>query len=432
MSIGVPTNKISRLARAMIPRELATWSIAAIMLAALEGGLAGVVLKSVFDGQAATLWVNLAVAMVVGAPAFANVLSFLFVALGHGRDKVRLMSLSISGCGLGLLLMAASPVSPLGLWMFTIGMILARVFWSGVVTLRASVWRMNFSRDVRARITSRLMTASALVMGLASALIGFWLNDYPLAFRWIYPLAALIGLLTAWVYRRTRIRGSRQLLQDEQQSKSLNTGRFTAMLAILRRDRDFRNYMLAMMLFGSGNLMLMAPLIVVINEHFDFPRLQQVMITSSIPLVMVAISITFWAKLLDSRHILAYRARHSWSFVLALACFAWAAISSNTVGFWLGSVLLGIAYGGAVLGWNLGHNDFSDDQDSALYMGIHVTLTGIRGLFMPTVGVLVYQALNTINPALGPRALLLPFALVVSGAILFVVLAHRESIQTQS
>ncbi len=424
-----PRAGISRLAKAMIPRELATWSTAAIMLAALEGGLAGVVVKSVFDGQASALWVNLAVALVVGAPAFANVFSFLFVAYGHGRDKVRLMSLSISGCGLGLLLMAASPVSSFGLWMFTAGMILARVFWSGVVTLRASVWRMNFSRDVRARITSRLMTASALVMGLVSALIGFWLNHQALAFRWIYPLAALIGLLTAWVYRKTRVRGSRRLLRDEQQSRSQGVGRFTAMAGILKRDRKFRNYMLAMMLFGSGNLMLMAPLIVVINEHFSLPRLDQVLITSSIPLVMVAISVIFWAKLLDSRHILEYRALHSWSFVVALASFAYAAISGDTMGFWLGSVLLGIAYGGAVLGWNLGHNDFSNDKDSNAYMGIHVTLTGIRGVVMPTLGVLLYQGLNALNPDLGRLALLLPFTLVVAGAISFVVLArqHRQS-----
>lgn len=410
----------------MIPREMATWSTAAIMLAALEGGLAGVIVKSIFAGQAAPIWVNLAVAMVVGAPAFANILSFVFAALGHGRDKVKVMSYSMSGIGLGLLFMAIAPINATGLAVFTFGLVLSRVFWAGVVTLRASVWRMNFSREVRGRITSRLMTASSLVMAISSALIGYWLNDHPLAFRWIYPLAAIVGLVIAWVYRKTRIRGGHRLRKDENQSNSGQLGRLSAMLGILRKDPAFRHYMLAMMLFGSGNLMLMAPLIVVINEHFDLPRLQQILITSSIPLLMVAISLTSWARLIDGKHILEYRAIHSWSFVLALGSFALAAISGNTTGFWIGSVILGIAYGGAVLGWNLGHNDYSDNKDSTLYMGIHVTLTGIRGLLMPMVGVLVYQWLNTINPELGPKALLLPFGLVVSGAVLFVLLAQQH------
>ena len=417
---------ISNLARAMIPREMVTWSTAAIMLAALEGGLAGVIVKSIFAGQASPIWVNLAVAMVVGAPAFANILSFVFAALGHGRDKVKVMSYSMSGIGLGLMFMAIAPINSTGLVVFTLGLVLARVFWAGVVTLRASVWRMNFSREVRGRITSRLMTASSLVMAISSALIGYWLNDHPLAFRWIYPLAALVGLVIAWVYRKTRIRGGHRLRKDENQSNSEQSGRLSAMLGILRQDPAFRHYMLAMMLFGSGNLMLMAPLIVVINEHFELPRLQQILITSSIPLLMVAISLTSWARLIDGKHILEYRAIHSWSFVLALGSFSAAAISGNTAGFWVGSIVLGIAYGGAVLGWNLGHNDYSDNKDSALYMGIHVTLTGIRGMLMPTVGVLVYQWLNSINPALGPKALLLPFGLVVSGAVLFVLLARQH------
>ncbi len=417
---------ISNLAKAMIPREMATWSTAAIMLAAIEGGLAGVIVKSIFAGQAPPLWVNLAVAMVVGAPAFANILSIVFASLGHGRDKVRVMSISMSGIGVGLLFMAIAPITSSGLVIFTLGLILARVFWSGVVTLRASVWRMNFSREVRGRITSRLMTASSLVMAVSSGLIGFWLNDHPLAFRWIYPLAAMVAVLIAWVYRKTRIRGGHRLIKDEQEDGAEQSGRWSAMLKILKQDLDFRKYMLAMMLFGSGNLMLMAPLIVVVNEHFDLSRLEQILITSSIPLLMVAASLTAWGKLLDGRHILEYRALHSWSFVLALGSFAVAAISGYEEGFWIGSIILGIAYGGAVLGWNLGHNDFSGNKDSALYMGIHVTLTGLRGLFMPTVGVLVYQALNAINPELGPKALLLPFALVVSGALLFVLLAQQH------
>lgn len=418
---------VSKLARAMIPREMVTWSTAAIMLAALEGGLAGVIVKNIFAEQASPIWVNLAVAMVVGAPAFANILSFVFATLGHGRDKVKVMRYSMCGVSLGLLLMAVASINSTGLLVFTFGLILARVFWAGVVTLRASVWRMNFSREVRGRITSRLMTASSLVMAISSGLIGYWLNDYPLAFRWIYPFAAVVGLVIAWVYRKTRIRGGHRLRNDEKQSSSEQPGgRLNAMVSILRRDPAFRHYMLAMMLFGSGNLMLMAPLIVVINEHFDLSRLQQILILSSVPLFMVAISLTSWARLIDGKHILEYRAIHSWSFVLALGSFALAAISGNAAGFWVGSVILGIAYGGAVLGWNLGHNDYSDNKDSTLYMGIHVTLTGIRGMLMPTVGVLVYQWLNSINPALGPKALLLPFGLVVSGALLFVLLAQRH------
>ena len=58
---------------------------------------------------------------------------------------------------------------------------------------------------------------------------------------------------------------------------------------------------------------------------------------------------------------------------------------------WAGSVLLGVAYAGSNLGWNLGHNDFASVGRAQHYMGVHVTLTGVRGAIGPPVGILIYN-----------------------------------------
>ena len=84
-----------------------------------------------------------------------------------------------------------------------------------------------------------------------------------------------------------------------------------------------------------------------------------------------------WARRLDAAHILDYRARQAWSFVLAVGLFAVATIAGQSWLFWVGALALGAAFAGGKLGWNLGHNDFASDDQSTLYMGIHVTLTGI-------------------------------------------------------
>ncbi|HET6565401.1 MAG TPA: hypothetical protein VFG52_08310, partial [Xanthomonadales bacterium] len=80
---------------------------------------------------------------------------------------------------------------------------------------------------------------------------------------------------------------------------------------------------------------------------------------------------------------------------------------------------------GGHLGWNLGHNDFTSDANAAQYMAVHVSLTGLRGIFMPLVGIGFYQWLSHYWPSLAPQALWLPFILSVSGAGWFVLL-HRE------
>jgi hypothetical protein len=86
---------------------------------------------------------------------------------------------------------------------------------------------------------------------------------------------------------------------------------------------------------------------------------------------------------------------------------------------WAGAVLLGAANAGANLGWNLGHNDFASIGRAQHYMGVHVTLTGLRGGIAPPLGVLAYMGLEHWHPGSGRYALVLPVALTTTGALGF-------------
>jgi hypothetical protein len=52
-------------------------------------------------------------------------------------------------------------------------------------------------------------------------------------------------------------------------------------------------------------------------------------------------------------------------------------------------------------------------------MALHVTLTGIRGLLAPPVGILLYHALENWRPGAGAWALLMPLLLIAAGAVEF-------------
>jgi hypothetical protein len=86
---------------------------------------------------------------------------------------------------------------------------------------------------------------------------------------------------------------------------------------------------------------------------------------------------------------------------------------------WFGALLLAIAYAGANLGWNLGHNDFASVGRAQHYMGVHVTLTGVRGAIAPPAGILIYQLLEWWRPGTGVYSLVLPLLFVTIGAMGF-------------
>lgn len=59
-------------------------------------------------------------------------------------------------------------------------------------------------------------------------------------------------------------------------------------------------------------------------------------------------------------------------------------------------------------------------------MAVHVTLTGLRGLIMPLIGISFYQWLENQSVGQGRYALLLPLFLTMTGAILFVVFDRQN------
>lgn len=411
-----------------MPREIGTWSLGALALGALEGGLLGVIVKNQFSESIEGPVLNFFVALVVGAPAYSNLSSFLFAALATGRDKIELLTRLMQLIAACLVLMSVPLPGVAGLVTFCLLTVIARIAWTGILTVRAAVWRANYQRRWRGQVTARLVQLSSLLIAGFSALVGFLLDWQGSSFRLGYPVAAAAMFAAAMVYRGSPMRRQQMLIRSELAESQLGDsrlglGRFHQ---VLSEDRNFRDYMASMMIFGSGNMMVIPILVIALNEQFNLTKLAQVMLTSSIPLVFLCLTIRPWARMLDGNHIFAYRSIQSWFYVSSIGVFMLAAGLGQAWLLWPGAILLGVSIAGGHLGWNLGHNDFSSDSRASLYMAIHVTLTGMRGLVAPLMGVAFYQYLSGLNPQANRWALGLPFLLSVTGAIWFVLLARTK------
>jgi hypothetical protein len=177
--------------------------------------------------------------------------------------------------------------------------------------------------------------------------------------------------------------------------------------------------MLWMGIFGAGNLILTAQLVLVFSEHLHLSSATQIGLLAVVPLITQPIFLPWWARLFDGSHVVRYRSRQGWAIVLASAAMCAGVFTGTRPLLWVGAVLLGAAQAGANLGWNLGHNDFASIGRAQQYMGVHVTLTGLRGGVAPPIGVLAYMGLEWWHRGAGEFALLLPLAMTAAGAIGF-------------
>lgn len=125
--------------------ELATTFCFATALAVVEGGVLGNIAKRATRTRS-PLTLNFIVAVIAAAPDLANIFSFIWSSLSHGRAKVPIVNLLQLAVVLLIALMAFTPESLTGLVALTVLAMLARTCWSGIITLRPTIWRSNYPR----------------------------------------------------------------------------------------------------------------------------------------------------------------------------------------------------------------------------------------------------------------------------------------------
>jgi hypothetical protein len=410
----------SLAAEAAFRREIAPWALLGLTLGLVEGATAAVLIKKTFAHAADPWLVNLAVAFVSGAPALSNVVSFIWANLAHGRARIGLLVALQAGFALLVGLLGVAPRALGGLVFAVASILTARVAWTGILTVRAAVWSANYPRTAIARYTGRIVIVSSLAVSLAAALAAWVLDTGRVDSRWLYGAGAAARLLAARLYRAARVRRQFALLAEENAAVGRTEPFSLGMLfEILGKDPHFREYMFWMGVYGGGNLMLTSQLVVIFSEHLHLAAGLQIALLSVVPLGLVPLFVPFWARMFDESHVVEYRARQGWALVAAVAFLCVGTWLHNLPLLWVGSMVLAFAYAGSNLGWNLGHNDFASVGRAQHYMGVHVTLTGVRGAIGPPAGILIYQWLEDARPGAGVYSLALPLVFVTAGAFGF-------------
>jgi hypothetical protein len=432
-------------------------------IAMIEGAVVGVLAKKTFEVE------PIQYSLIWAAPMFANLTSFLWTRIARGWPKVlviTLLGLGVLGVLVGI---AFLPMNPAGAAGLTALVILGRCLLAGIITLRSTIWRMNYPRNLRGRITGRLTAFMTLTIALAAPLT-YALQDYDeRAFRLIYPLCAIWGLIGVWSFSRVRLRQQRSLLRFEQRqhepadtapardapavpcespaalsAKGPNRTAGPKSLdrtppervprtpwALLLWDGDFRRYMTWQFFAGIANMTGEAVIVYRIYELTEGMKREyfiSVLLGLSVPMLIATISLPLWARWLDGLHITRFRVRQSRFWIADQAVNLVGALSGLLGVIAVGRLIQGFARGGGVLAWQLGHNDFADQRLVPLYMGAHQTLTGIRGLIAPIAGIALYTGDWWILgqwPAMGAYIFLLTVGSAVISSIGFWHLSRR-------
>ena len=382
--------KLEPLARTSFRWEKLTECAFPITLVLLEGGVVGVIAAKVYQVSPLTL------AIISAAPMFANLSSFAWNRVASGRPKVSLACLLQVGILLCVLAVAIAPINDTGAVVLVASMIISRILVAGLVTIRSVIWSLNYARSKRAQATGQLQMIASLVTVIIASAVGPFLDHYPDGMPWLYTVGVLAGLIGIAFFRRVTVIGEAEHLQKESEASSQRR-QSVSFVRILRNDRRFAKYQMSMFAAGFGNMLIEAPLIFLITRELAASYATSIALTMVIPFTISLVSLPLWARYLDRVHVAQFRARQSLLWVVALILTMLGAVLGSILWLAISRVVMGIARGGGSLAWQLGHNDFAKPDQLSAYMGIHVTLTGVRGAIAPLLGMLLYSNLGGIS-----------------------------------
>jgi predicted MFS family arabinose efflux permease len=344
------------------------------------------------------------VALLTSSGPMGNLLGGLWggrVAAGKKTTYV-LAAETLSNIALLLVFFSRSALS------FTILIAVAQLARSPVTSALSGIWRANYHANLRNRIIGWIEQRILLIAAGLSFLFGHILEVDPYAYRWIFPLMALVSQAGCVYFRRLQVKEHPQ-------------GKPSPILrgwSVLLRRPEFARYELNFFLHGTANFMVVAALPLFLEEELGFDYRQASFVLVLAPNLLGMAFMGFWSRLLDRQNPLVMRL---WLNCIWLISPLLLANAHGFLGVAAARAAQGMILGGILLVWRLGVNYFAHTREVAVYMSVHQALTGLRGITAPSLGILLAHAI-------GYRAtFMISFALGVCASIVIAVEIILES-----
>jgi MFS family permease len=276
--------------------------------------------------------------------------------------------------------------------LFLVCLVLYFVADAAYIPHRSALIASNYPAAIRGRMFGLLATGAMVATIVASKAAGRVLDRDPAALRWLFPLAALVGIAGHVLLSRIRWRAPRAAVAAGGRGLKA-AGRAVARtwrdtVQLLKKDPSFRRYETGFMLYGFG-LNMTAPVLILYAESalgasYDDWTTAQGLVN---PLAYL-LSIALLGRLVDRMGVVRLT---TLAFGLLGIYFALLPLVHGIGALVATYALFGVAMAAVNLGWNLGPLHFAPTGKSHLYMSVHVGLVALRSTFGPLAGFAVYR-----------------------------------------
>lgn len=255
------------------------------------------------------------------------------------------------------------------------------------------ILRSNYTRDNFGYLYSFATSANKVVMLLVTFFYGILLDENNFAFVYMYPLAGLSGIIS--VYMLTQIPLKQEIKRYKSSLWTALKGSVVEMWLILKKNKPYRDFQISFMLYGFAFLITQAIITIFYEKELKL-NYSSVAFYKNAYYIIAIVLMPYFGKLinkLDPRKFGAITFLFMLFYLLFIGLTEFFPYSFEFMGIRFYYTLVIAFLFNAIfaatmsLVWYIGSAYFAQNDDVATYQSIHISLTGIRGMLIPLIGV---------------------------------------------
>ncbi|MDO8445460.1 MAG: MFS transporter [Deltaproteobacteria bacterium] len=250
----------------------------------------------------------------------------------------------------------------------------------------AYVMKANYPDDQRGHLMSYVRLGNAGMWILASAIGGWVLEKGTGNYRYLFPVAAVFGILSAFEFGRIKMECSIDIIKKCENDKERMVT--LSHLAAPFKNRVFRQFLMSYSLFEFGLLLALPVYPLVLVDEVHIPNMVAGIYGSIVASFGLA-GFFFWGRFID---------RHSTGRTLSAVCLTASLIpliylsSRNLWVLGAAHAFSGLTYAAMELIGYVVITRMSSNSDVPRYMAVHIALSGVRGGIAPFLGTALMSA----------------------------------------
>lgn len=261
-----------------------------------------------------------------------------------------------------------------------------------------AILQNNISAKNRGIIFGYTASLVTLVAVIFSYFVGRMLDVDENWFRAFFAVVGVLGLIHAVIMSRIQLKKRHNTEKAFVSLKHVFYTPIMRSIEVLKKNKEFAVFQRNFFIYGIAFMILLPAIPKYLVENLRMDYSQTFLAKGIISQIGILLLAPLAGRFFDKKNpalftSLSFLLLSLYPLILMISSFF---IGSSSVNYivYLAFFVFGIAMSGIVITWSISSICFAGDEDVSMYQSVHVSLTGLRGLFAPFLGLLILKTLG--------------------------------------